>query len=133
MVSVDAWMREEKEKSEVKSPMLSKTEGHQPSAVDLAHGPSDCACVLHRRPYLRARVNRHSRNARLLHWQAWLSHVWGRGRIRRSTPSWRAPSRGFISVGPSRPQPIRKNARAIGPGSQDLYLQTFAKREYLCV
>src|SRR5881628_2749529 len=37
-----------------------------PSAVDLAHGPSDCACVLHRRPYLRACVNRHSRNARLL-------------------------------------------------------------------
>ncbi len=40
------------------------------SAVDLAHGPSDCACVLHRRPYLRPRVNRHSRNARLLHRQA---------------------------------------------------------------
>src|ERR1700682_437756 len=35
------------------------------SGVDLAHGPSDCACVLHRRPYLRARVNGHSRNARL--------------------------------------------------------------------
>src|SRR5258708_785108 len=72
MVSVDAWMRDEQEKSEVKSPMLSKTEGHQPSALDLAHAPSDCACVLHRRPYLRARVNRHSRNARLLHRQAWL-------------------------------------------------------------
>jgi hypothetical protein len=42
-----------------------------PSAVDLPHGPSDCSCVLHRRPYLRARVNRHSRNARLLHRPAW--------------------------------------------------------------
>src|SRR5258708_30439332 len=72
MVSVDAWMRDEQEKSEVKSPMLANTEGHQPSALDLAHAPSDCACVLHRRPYLRARVNRHSRNARLLHSQAWL-------------------------------------------------------------
>jgi hypothetical protein len=72
MVSVDAWIRDEQEKSEVKSPMLSKTEGHQPSAVDLAHTPSDCACVLRRRPYLRARVNRHSRDARLLHRPAWL-------------------------------------------------------------
>ncbi len=44
---------------------------HPPSAVDLPHAPSDCACVLHRRPYLRARVNRHSRNALLLHRQAW--------------------------------------------------------------
>src|SRR5260370_5365947 len=83
MVEIEGWtairacewfpgMRDEQEKSEVKSPMLSKTEGHQPSALDLAHAPSDCACVLHRRPYLRARVNRHSRNARLLHRQDWL-------------------------------------------------------------
>ncbi len=42
-----------------------------PSAVDLPHAPSDCAGVLHRRPYLRARVNRLSRNARLLYRQAW--------------------------------------------------------------
>src|SRR5229473_7803512 len=63
MVSVDAWIRDEQEKSEVKSPMLSKTEGHQPSAVDLAYAPSDCACVLH---------HGHSRNARLLHRQAWI-------------------------------------------------------------
>ena len=44
---------------------------HPPSGVDSSHAPSDCAGVLHRRPYLRARVNRHSRNARLLHKQAW--------------------------------------------------------------
>src|SRR5260370_4040385 len=76
MVEIEGWtairacewfpgMRDEQEKSEVKSPMLSKTEGHQPSALDLAHGPSDCSCVLHRRPYLRARVSRPYLRARV--------------------------------------------------------------------
>src|ERR1700752_355103 len=39
------------------------------------------------------------------------SAVWGRGRIRRSTPSWRATSTQFTSVAPSRLQPIRTNTR----------------------
>jgi hypothetical protein len=47
--------------------------------------------------------------------------------------SWRATSRRFISVAPSRPQPIRTNTRTNCSGFQGLYLQTLSKRAYLSV
>src|SRR5713101_1072640 len=50
-----------------------------PSGVDLAHGPSDCACVLH---------HGHSRNARLLHRQAWLRMSGGVAGSSGLLPSW---------------------------------------------
>ena len=62
-----------------------------------------------------------------------VSNVWGRGWIPRSTLSWRATSKRFISVAPSRPQPIRTNARTNCSGFQGLYLQTLSKRAYLSV